>query len=124
MQIDCHVWTNQFRIFVLELSSRLPQANPTLQLRLTHKIGRNTLSYIDNLHTEVIQAFNWEADNSGPNSHELRILLQSGEWVQGGLNNHNDATFTIQISSGSDGEYTRLEIPYHSVAALERRSVR
>lgn len=82
------------------------------------------MSYIDNLHTEIIEAFNWEADNSGPNSHVLRILLQSGDWVQGGLFSHNDATFTIQISTGSDGEYHRLEIPYHGVAALERKSVR
>jgi len=82
------------------------------------------MSYIDNLHTEIIQAFNWEADNSGSNSHELRVLLQSGTWVQGGLHSHNDATFTVQISTDSDGQYNRLEIPYHSVVALERRSVR
>lgn len=82
------------------------------------------MSYFEDLRTEIVQAFSWEADNSGKNTNTLRILLHTGEWVDGGLQNHNEATFTIQISTDSDGGYHRLEIPYHAVAALERKSQR
>lgn len=82
------------------------------------------MSYFEDLRTEIVQAFNWEAGRTGQHTNTLRILLHTGEWVDGGLKENNAATFTIEISKNSDGEYRQLEIPYHAVAALERRSDR
>lgn len=82
------------------------------------------MQYWEHLHEEITQAFSWAEQMSGQNTNVLRVLLTSGAWVQGELVSHSDATFTVQTAQGSDGEYTNMEIPYHGVAALERRSVR
>lgn len=77
------------------------------------------MSDIETLREQVIAAFNWDADTSTQNTQDIRFLLNTGDWVKGGLVTHNAATFTIQTSR--DGHaYTRLEIPYHGICAIER----
>lgn len=77
--------------------------------------------YLEHLKERIVHAFNWEASDSGNTTQTIRIQLCNGDWIDGGLVRASDATFTVQVHMGPLGQnYRRVEIPYLSVAAIER----
>ncbi|MEM8774832.1 MAG: hypothetical protein AAGF53_07340 [Pseudomonadota bacterium] len=76
--------------------------------------------YIQELREIIVGKFNQEANTGPSETRNIRIKLGSGDWVDGGLVSNTASTFTIEVNSEDQGRrYTRLEIPYLQVEAIE-----